>query len=216
MVSTVAEKVDKQFGKYPSRVYPKGQILIFANEDPEYIFYITKGRVIKYDISYRGDEVVVNIFKAPAFFPMSWAINRLPNKYFYKADEITEVHTISVDEALIFLRENPDVMYDLLARIYQGMEGMLSRLVQLMSGTAKSRLVQELIIECRRFGEKQADGSCKLTISEQSLAARVGLSRETVSREIRKLKDRGLVHLQKHHIIINNVSALEAILATES
>jgi len=216
MPEEIADKIHAHFSQYPHRVYPKGQILIFANENPEYIFYITKGRVIKYDISYRGAEVIVNIFKPPAFFPMSWAINRLPNKYFYKADETTEVYTVPCHEAIKFLQENPDVMYDLLSRIYRGMEGILARIVQLMSGTARSRLIHELLIECRRFGERQADGSCKLHISEQGLAARAGLSRETVSREMHKLKDRDLVQLQKHYILLTDTAALEAILSKES
>src|SRR3954471_21801939 len=84
MTDTLAEKIHQYFSKYPKRTYPKGQFLIFADEDPEYIFYMLSGRVRKYDISYRGDEVVVNVFKPPAFFPMSWAVNGTHNLFFFK------------------------------------------------------------------------------------------------------------------------------------
>jgi len=83
---------------------------------------------------------------------MSWAVTRLENRFFYKTEEATTAHIVPVDEALAFLNANPDVMLDLLPRIYRGMEGIDGRLVHLMSGTARSRLIYELIVECRRFG----------------------------------------------------------------
>lgn len=215
MPSTVTQQVDQYFSKYPKRSYPKGQILVFADENPEYIFYITKGRVRKYDVSYRGDEVVVNIFKPPAFFPMSWAINRTPNNYFYKTEEETEVHIVPVDDALDFVKDNPDVMLDLLSRIYRGMDGLLGRVVHLMSGSAKSRLQYELIIECRRFGKKNKDGTYTLTTSEVDLAARSGLSRETVSREMSKIKAEGLVSVTTKGIQIKNLDAIEKKIGIE-
>lgn len=215
MSSTVTQKIDEHLSKYPKRSYPKGQILVFADESPEHVYYITKGCVRKYDVSYRGDEVVVNLFKPPAFFPMSWAINRSPNKYFYKTEMDTELHVIPVDDALNFIKDNPDIMLDLLSRIYKGMDGLLGRMVHLMSGSAKSRLLYELIIESRRFGKKNDDGSYTLLTSEVDLAARSGLSRETVSREMKKVKDDGFVSVDNHGIIVKDIEALEKKLGME-
>ena len=215
MPSEVTDKVHNHFSQYPKRTYPKGQILVFADESPEHIFYITKGRVRKYDVSYRGDEIVVNIFKPPAFFPMSWAINHSRNSYFYKTETETELHIVPTDDALEFVKANPDVMLDLLSRIYKGMDGLLGRFVHLMSGTAKSRLIYELIIECRRFGEKGRDASYSLGISEVDLAARSGLSRETVSREMGKLKQQDRVDLTHQCILVKDLAALEKTLGTE-
>ena len=209
MTDSIAAKIDKEFSKYPRRSYPKGQILIFADESPEYIFYITEGRVRKYDVSYKGDEIIVNIFKPPAFFPMSEAINHTPNDYFYKTETAAEVHIVPFDAAVQFLNDNPDVMLDLLARIYRGVDGLLGRLVHLMSGSAKSRLLYELLIECRRFGKTNDDGSCVLEITEVDLAARSGLSRETVSREMKSIKAEGLVSISGKGITVNDLSVLE-------
>lgn len=211
----IAKKIDDEFSKYPKRSYPKGQILVFADETPAHIFYITKGRVRKYDVSYRGDEVIVNIFKPPAFFPMSEAINHTPNKFFYKTETATELHVVPGEVALQFLKNNPDVMLDLLSRIYRGMEGLLGRMVELMSGSAKSRLLYELVIESRRFGTKGDDGSYTLDISEVDLAARTGMSRETVSREMKQIKAGGLVEVTNKGIVIKDLAGLEKKLGAE-
>jgi CRP/FNR family transcriptional regulator len=209
MTADVSKKIDEKFSKYPKRTYPKGQILLFADEDPEHVYYIVRGKVRQYDVSYRGDEVIVNMYKSPAFFPMSWAINRTANKYFFKTEEETEVHIVPADDALAFIKEHPDVMLDLLGRLYKGMDGLLGRIVHLMSGTAKSRLIYELIIECRRFGTQNDDGSYVLSASEADMGARAGLSRETVSREIHKLKAQGLVEIGRSGIKLPDLAKLE-------
>lgn len=212
MEPDVSAKLTNFFSQFPLRSYPKGQILIFAGEDPEHIYHIVTGKVREYGISYRGDEIIVNIFKAPAFFPMSYALNRAENRFFFKTEESTEVHAVPVDAALQFLKDNPDVTLDLLSRVYRGVDGIFERMVQLMAGSAKSRVIHELIIESQRFGVKEGK-LYKLSINEFDLAARAGLSRETVSREMQKLKDAGLVSLHNKIIIVDDYAALETLLA---
>ena len=215
MNTELADKIHEHFSRYPKRTYPKGQILIFADENPEHIYYIVSGKVRVYAESYRGDEVVINVFKPPAFFPMSWAINKTPNSYFYKTDEPTDVHLVPVDEAASFIKSNPDILLDLLSRVYAGIEGLMGRMVHLMSGTARSRVIYEVIIECHRFGKVGSKNSYKLEATERDLAARSGLSRETVSREINKLKSDGFVSIDGHTISVTDLQSLEKLLGTE-
>lgn len=210
MNEVVSQKVTEFFERYPQRSYPKHQILIFSGEAPEKVFYLEKGKVSQYDISYRGDEIVTNMFKPPAFFPMSWAINRTPNSYFFKAEEATIVRVAPPDDVVAFLKQNPDVMLNLLGRVYRGIDGVLARTVHLMSGSAKSRIMHELIIECRRFGEKLSDNSYALALHETDVAARVGLARETVSRELKSLKEKKLIEVTPAHIVVKNLAELEA------
>jgi CRP/FNR family transcriptional regulator, cyclic AMP receptor protein len=209
MDPNIARKIGEHFAQYPLRKYPKGQIIIFAGEDPEYIFHLVKGKVRQYDISYRGDEVVVNVFKPPAFFPMSFAINRSANHFFFKTEEETAIRIANIDSTLEFVKSNPDVMFDLLSRLYRGTDALLARIVHLMSGSAASRLLYEIIIECRRFSKQSKDGSYKLALTEGDLAARTGLSRETVSRTIRDIKDQKLLTINQSGITVNDLKAIE-------
>jgi CRP-like cAMP-binding protein len=215
MTADIATKIDNFFTQYPKRSYPKGQILVFAEESPEHIFYMVAGKVRQYAISYRDDEVIVNIFKAPAFFPMSWAINRTTNHYFYKTETESKLHIAPPDDALKFLEANPDVALDLLSRVYHGAEGLMGRLVHLMSGTARSRLIYELIVEARRFGKLNDAASYELSLSEVDLAARSGLSRETVNRAMRRLKDQKLVSVTDNVIKISNLDDLQKALGAD-
>lgn len=215
MSEEILQKIADTFKQYQERTYEKGQILVFSGENPPHIYYIISGRVRLYDISSRGDELVLNVFRAPSFFPMSWAINHTENKYFYKTEEKTVVRAIPTDEALLFVKNNPDVMFDLLSRVYRGMDGLLGRIVQLMSGSAKQRLMYELVIDALRFGEKRKDGSYIIKETEGDLAARTGLTRETISREMLSLKQSGAVTISNKGIVVHDIDALRSVLEGE-
>ena len=82
MDDAILTKVNDFFEKYPRRSYPKGQIVIFAGEKPEKIFYMLTGKVVKFDSSYKGDEIIVNDYSPPAFFPVSYSLNKTYNPFF--------------------------------------------------------------------------------------------------------------------------------------
>lgn len=208
MVEDVTQKIESFFNSYRLRKYAKGQVLILNGEDTNYIYYLVSGKVKQYDVSYRGDEVILNVFKPPAFFPMSIAINKAPNPYIYEAESDIEIRQAPADEVVAFIKANPDVMFDLLSRLYRGVDGMLGRMAQLMANSAKSRLMYELALEANRFGEKKHD-TYVLAINEKELGARSGLSRETVSREMHKLIAEKLVEFKGKQLVINNLPALE-------
>lgn len=207
--NNVPSKLDNFFSKYRLRKYEKGQILILNGDETDYIYHLVSGKVKVYDVTYRGEEMILNIFKPPAFFPMSLAVNKVANPYIYEAETDIEVHQVPANDALEFLKANPDVVLDLLARVYRGVDGLLGRIAALMSGTARSRLIYELVLEAKRFGKTLANGSCRLNINEKDIGSRAGLSRETVSREIRKLKDEKAVSISPRGIVIQNVDSLE-------
>lgn len=209
MPQTVSAKIEDFFAAYRTRTYPKGQILMLNGEDTGSVYHLLEGQVKVYDVTYRGDEVILNIFKPPAFFPMSIAINQTANPYVYEAETDVVIRQAPAEAAVMFIKDNPDVMYDLLKRLYSGVDGLLQRMSLLMGGSAKSRLLYELILEARRFGESSDDGTSLLAVSEKTLGARAGLSRETVSREVQKLKRDDLIEVRANGILVKDMQALE-------
>lgn len=107
-------------------------------------------------------------------------------------------------------------MFDLLSRVYRGTDGLLGRMAHLMASSAKRRLMYELLVSARRFGTQAADGSCTVPANEKELGARAGLTRETVSREMAKLKKENLVTVRTKDTVIHNLDALEEKLGQET
>lgn len=207
MDEVVSKKIEDFFTQFKHQTFKKCELVIRADDDPLGIFYLKEGFVKQYLISKNGDELVINVFKPIAFFPMSWAINQSPNKYFYEATSDVEVWRAPSKEVVAFIKANPDVLYDLMSRVYKGVDGLLTRMTFLMSGSAYSRLITELLIYADRF----AKGSSRvaLTISEKDIAAQSGLTRETVSREIKVLKEKGLVTSENHKLTIIDLGKLK-------
>lgn len=199
------------FSQYKHQVYKKGEIIIRADDDPSGIFYLKEGQVKEYAISQKGEELVVNIFKTGAFFPMAWAINQTPNIYFFEAMTDVDILRAPREETIVFIKGNPVVLYDLISRVYKGADGILTRMTYLMSGNAYSRLITELLIYAKRF--RKGQNKVEIAISEKDLAAQSGMTRETVSREIATLKKRGLVSTQGYSFIIKDLKKLEEELA---
>jgi len=214
MDANVRGQIENFFGGFPLRRAAKGQILIQAHEDPQVIYHLVEGRVKQYDVSYRGDEVVLNTFKPPAFFPMSFAINKTPNLYTFQAETAFEYHVAPIPATLQFLKDHPDIVFNLLARVYSGTDGLLGRLAHLMAGSARSRVLFELLIECRRFGAKRGRGVV-IALNESDIAAHAGLARETVSRELSLLKEANVVSIIQREIFVNDLNQLSQLVSRE-
>lgn len=213
--NAVSQKIKHFFSAYPVRSFAKGEIIVHAEEEPRGVLYLLEGRVNQYDIAPSGTEVVVNVFKPPAFFPMSWAINKTPNHYFFEAAAAVKAHEAPAEDTVQFLQGNPDVTLDLLSRVYRGVDGVLRRSTHLMGGDATSRLLFELLNAAYRFGEPNEHGQIVIKLKESDLAKHSGLARETVNRILQKFKAAGLVRIEGGQVIIPSTKELEAALGRD-
>ncbi len=203
MDQSIVDKLHKHFEKYELKSYAKGDVLTFANHEPEGVSLLVSGLVEQYDITPEGNKLAVNLFKPPAFFPMSWAINKTPNTYFYSALTDVKLRRADADEMVAFLKDNPDVLFDLLSRVYKGTDALLRRLVLAANGVATNRIIFELLIEAYRFGTTLNDGTILIKVRQNTLADRSGLARETVSREIHKLEKESFTFRIKQGLVLD-------------
>lgn len=214
MNEEIQKKLEAFFTKYKKQQFKKGGILVRADDDPSGIFYLTVGTVKMYLISRNGDELVLNLFKPISFFPMFWGINETSNLYYFEAMDDVVVWRAPRDDVIAMLKKNPDVVFDLLSRVYRGMEGLLTRMAYLMAGSAYARLITELLITAKRFGRVGKEG-VKFTITEKDLSSSAGMTRETVSREMKQLKEKKLVTFRKNLLVVHSIDALEKELGGE-
>jgi CRP-like cAMP-binding protein len=210
MTTSTSDKVSSFFATCPVRAFDKRQLILRAGEPLPGVFYIVEGRVSQYDITPTGNEVVVNIFKPGAFFPMSNALNDTPNDYYFEASTAVQAKVTSVGKVVQFLEDNSDVALDLLKRVYRGVDGVLRRMAHLMGGDAKTRLIFEILNAAYRFGELQENGQLRVPLNEGDIARQSGLARETVSRLLHDLKVAKLMEVSRSGIVIDSISALES------
>lgn len=208
MEDKILNKIISFYSTYKLQNLKKGEILIRAFENPNSIYYLEEGWIKMYSITKNGDELILNVFKPNSFFPISLAINNNKNNYFYESMTPVKIRIAPDEKVVDFIKSNPDVLFNLLQRIYKGLDGILLKMEYAMSNDAKSRLILELIIQAKRFGNNDKN-SYSLNISVSDLALSVGLARETVSRELKSLKNKNLISINNKILTITNLDKLE-------
>ena len=204
------EKIAHFFTQYPRLELAKGTLLIREDQVPDSVYYIESGAVGLFDITKSGNRIILNMFSERAFVPMSLAINQTPSNFFYETTQKSIVYKVPAQDAVTFIKDNPEVMFDLLSRVYRGTDKVLKRLSYKMGNSARAQVVNELCQSSIREGvvtPNSSDGYT-ITINESGLASRTGLSRETVNREIQKLKKEHKVLIAKGSMIVISLSAL--------
>jgi len=198
---TPSETIEHFFSSYKPATFQKGAQLLQPSTTPPPITYIVEGYIVEYAIASSGTKTIINTYKPGSFFPASAAVNQTPNKYHFEAGIDTIVRQAPPADVNEFLLHNPAVTYNLLQRLYSGIDGLTGRLERLLSADASSRLLHILTIQAARFGVPSAEGVV-LTITETELAEHTGLARETVSRELKKLKNDNILSLSRGKIVL--------------
>jgi CRP-like cAMP-binding protein len=211
LYNTAMSAVEKFFFRYKKHQFKRGEILIRADDAPSGIFYIKRGVVRQYYVSKNGDEITLNMFKSKAFFPMSFAIGGIHNSYYFEAMLDCVTYRAPRGDVLEFVKKKPEVLFDLLKRVYIGIEGLWMHIEYLAGGTALNKLIATLIILGKRFGKKDRKESMviQLKLSEKELGEYAGIYRETVSRGFQILKAKGLISYAKGIIAIQSMQKLE-------
>lgn len=161
-------------------------------------------------LSKDGVELTLNIYKPYALFPMSLIISDKRDYYIYDALSKVEGYFAPWEKLENFIKNNPSILFDLLKRIYRGLEGFFQRLESLLIHDAYLRILNQLIIHAKRFGQKEQD---KLVfdwhVTHVQLASQTGLARESVTKQIKKLQDKGLISYSGKKLVIEDFLKLE-------
>lgn len=208
MSEAIQKKLDLFFSQYKKLSYKKGDILIQIDETQPPIYYLTRGTVKQYSLSTHGIEQTLTLYKPGAFFPLLTATSGLPNSFYFEAIDDVTVWQAPYKKVVIFLKKEPDVLYDLVSRLYLGMHGLLTRIEYLLTGSAYQKVIFTILNASSRFGEQKSAGIV-LRITHRDIASFSGLTIETISRESQKLQKKGLIENKNHIIVIKNSKLLE-------
>lgn len=211
MINPIASSKTKEFfGKYHERHYLKGDVIISPDEVNDHVYYLVSGKIKKYSLNYKGEEIVLTVFRPGSFMPIDHAIGQeFKNRYYFAADTDITVRVAPSKEVTNMLSNNPDVALTLLHRVNRALHEFQDRSLSLMTGNALNRVAYEIYIEAKRFGQKANKNELNIELSERGIASRTGLSRETVNREIRKLKDANCVSVNHGSITVKDLEILE-------
>lgn len=196
----------------------KGQNIQSASESDAF-YLLTKGYVKRYLISREGSLGVQSIYGPGSFFPLTPAFEVLfgqriyegKETYYYEAVTDAELYSAGRTALLEAAEANPSLYKDVLREAGRRLQSNIQQLENIALKSAYYRLAHQLVYLARQFGEAGGDGiALCIPLTHQDLADILSLSRETVSREMAKLREHGLVAADSE-LIIPDLARLQAV-----
>ncbi len=199
-------------------LYRKNSSLFFQGEIPRYAIVILDGVVKAYTISPEGDETIVNLFTKGTVLPTAWANNHSPTALF-NYDAVNDVRVVKVKRKDFndAIESDPEFQREYLDFTIQSQASLLLRVTGLCQSRATEKICYTLYYLLFRHGIERANGNYEidLKITQSMLASLIGQTRESTAKNLKLLKDAGVVDYTSSTYTVNKPK-LEAYLGEDS
>lgn len=179
----------------------KGQV-VQTTDSREVLNLIKSGYVKRYMIANDGAVRMQVIYGPGGIFPITIAFKKLvgvelnegPEVYYYECLTPTEVLTIDALALETAVKQDPDLYKDLFGLAGHRLNFTLHGLENIGLSDSYHRLAHQIAYLAEQFGQKTTGGTAiSVPLTHQDLADILALTRETVSTNIIKLRQKGLI-----------------------
>lgn len=199
---------------WPVKDYSRHQIIIQPDDRLDVLYVVKTGFVRQFDISAHGDEHVLwygrpgDIFATPRIFDPTYR-----NHHFFDAFSDCQLKVIKAEAFCNFIEDDTRALVQLTKYLAADRETAEMRLQALAEPKARGKILRILEFLVRRFGISKHRNQIKvrLPLTHQDMANFVGLTRETVSHELNKLRQEGVVSYHNADIRIDTVKLAEQL-----
>ncbi|WP_456457394.1 Crp/Fnr family transcriptional regulator [Thermovibrio sp.] len=183
-----------------SKRYLKGEVIFSPSERAEFFFILKRGKV-KVFKTLNGKEQIIKVFEKPALFGEAASFTGGNFPAWAEAIEDSEVLLILRKDLLNLLREEPELGINLMAVMAQRLFYLTALVESLSLKSALSKLSSYIL---SKLGDKD-----EIDFSTGLAAMELGLTKETVSRTLSKLKALGVIEKKKSRVKVKNRKALK-------
>ncbi len=199
----------KFFNQYRAFNYKINETIIQPGEQLTTIYFLEAGYVSQQVISENGEDFILNIFKPGSYFPISLVLQGVKNEYFYETLTNVKIRKAPVNEVLVFLKNNPAAMEELLLRLSAGLNMLANKTEALVFGDAGRKVAATLYFTAQRFGKtKKNITQIDFPLTHKRIATMTGITRETVSIEMNKLKKQEVISYKGKQVSIIDMKKL--------
>ena len=192
-------------GRATTRRIHKNTILLCQGDTPHHVSIVKSGCVKVYRVGPNGDEQIAGFKTAGDIFPECWVFGHSSNTmYYYESTEESDILTVSREAFLELLEKHPaqkDKYFNYMIKSYTGLMIQISALEQ---SYAVDKILMILYYMMVRHSVERAPGEfwVLMKLRQSTIAGLTGLTRETVTTEMGKLKRQGVVKYDMKNFII--------------
>jgi len=190
-----------------------GDILFVEKATANAFYLVLSGRIHLIAAAATGQEKIVEIIRENDLF--AEAVAFLGGRYpvTAAAEGSTTVLEIPLALFLEILEQRPQLMRQMLARLSMRLHFLVKELRQLSVESAEQRLVSYLLDLCPAL---DAAAVVELPAKKSAVAARLGLTPETLSRLLSRMRKAGLITVNRRVLDIPDPRALQCWAAGHS
>jgi CRP/FNR family transcriptional regulator, cyclic AMP receptor protein len=190
-------------------VFSAGNVIVERDEQDHSVYFILYGRVHVLNYSSAGRIVTYSSIAEGGMFGEMAAIDGLPRSAWVCSVNDCMVIKISKEIFLSYLQNNPTFSMAVMRKLSKNLRELDERLVNILSMRAEQRVCVE-IISMAKPTSVESGFCCVVEMPTHSnFANLVGLSRETVSRVLSRLRSDGLVKISGNVLDILDRKGLE-------
>lgn len=170
--------------------------IIYQGEVPRSGFYLKKGIVKVYNLHANGNEQILRFYGPGDFFPLPWLYGKVATEfYYYEAIEDCEVISVTKQDIEHIVKKDLAMNQFILESLLSDQIALNLRIISLEQPRASEKLEYTLYYLLFRYGKNIGDDKyvINMKLTHITLANLVGLTRETITMEIKKLKQKGIL-----------------------
>lgn len=209
-------KIQTFFTNFAHIKYERGERIIRPNELTSYVILMKSGIIKIYKTSKDTKETIINIINAASYKELIFGIDTYIKPYTVSA--LTEVEVIRAprEEFTDFLSNHPTEYKDLLHQLSRCLEIVYRQMEILKSGNAFYKIASIIYYLGEETGTVDKK-SIKLgfRITHQMIANLTGLTRETVTVQLNKLRAKNYITYEENILKIKNIDALAKLIERE-
>lgn len=188
--------------------YKKGEILLRPSDFGGVIFCITKGMLHAYTIEKLGYKNVQILYGSGDVFPAAWILRTKPLDIYYEALTECEVIKIQEEDLRQLLGSSQTATFQMLEQISRQFVLYKARVDNLEYSFARERLAYGLLLLAKKFGKTTGEHIELPRLSQDEIGSATNVSRESVSRELRRFKRLGFISYSASAIKILNIKEI--------
>ncbi|HEX8390157.1 MAG TPA: Crp/Fnr family transcriptional regulator, partial [Candidatus Saccharimonadales bacterium] len=187
-------------------------------EVPRRAFIVRDGVIRAYTITSSGEERVVALYGRGDIFPLTWLLGETTNTLFYY-DAVSEARLLSASKEnfLNATTKTTEGLTQMLRFVGNQYTSLLLRITGLEQSRAVEKIGFTLYYLLFRYGHETTPGvyTVNVKLSQLMIANLVGLTRESSTKNLKILRDKGIIDYQSSIYTIDKLK-LEQFLGEDS
>lgn len=188
------------------RKLAREQVLFVQGEPADHLFIVISGRLRVLVTGPRGDELVLALVGPGESIGDITLIDGGPRSATVDAAERCELRALPMDEVRARVTANPQALLWLAQGLVSDLRRLTGTSADLVHLDLPRRLAKLLLAEAHTAADGQL--SVDLGMSQAGVAARLGVTRQSLNRAVMRLTDRSWIRTEGAHVVITDLAAL--------